>query len=158
MYLPLALELLFFFLSTFSLLFYSPSNIYLNSLLFLILLGGHFTSINFLLITPFISLLNSSINVLSSYLLPLVFFLNQQFITWSARTDHGSYFITTYIHTDTTWGIGNKLENRKRKEKRRKKISVYMNAKALGLNCRKREKWDNKSLFRFQKLLNLQHS
>jgi len=74
------------------------------------------------------------------------------------RADCGSYFVTTYIHTDTTWGIGKKLENRKkkerkhtknkkkkkkkkkRKEKRRKKISVYVNAKALGLNCKKREK------------------
>jgi len=34
------------------------------------------------------------------------------------RADCGSYFVTTYIHTDITWGIGNKLKNRKRKERK----------------------------------------
>ena len=33
-----------------------------------------------------------------------------------------------------------------------------MNAKALGLNCRKSEKWDRVSLLEFQYLLNLWHS
>ena len=31
------------------------------------------------------------------------FFLNQQFITWDARADHGSYFVATYIKTHMTW-------------------------------------------------------
>ena len=26
----------------------------------------------------------------------IIIFLNQQFITWSVKADHGSYFITTY--------------------------------------------------------------
>ena len=43
-----------------------------------------------------------------------------------------------------------KKKKKKKKRKKRKKISVYMNAKSFGLNCRKREKWDNKSLLRFQ--------
>ena len=30
------------------------------------------------------------------------FFLNQQFITWSAKADHGSYIVTTYIATKPT--------------------------------------------------------
>jgi len=41
-----------------------------------ILIGEHSDSISFCLITSFIPLLNSSINSLSSYLLPLVIFLN----------------------------------------------------------------------------------
>jgi len=63
-----------------------------------------------------------------------------------------------YIHTDTTWGNRKEIEktekkHKKKKEekgKKRKNISDYMNAKALGLNCRKREKRDNVSLLRFQ--------
>jgi len=30
------------------------------------------------------------------------FFLNQQFITWSMRADHGNYFVTTYMKTEAT--------------------------------------------------------
>jgi len=30
------------------------------------------------------------------------FFFNQQFITWGVPVDHGSYFITTYIKTEST--------------------------------------------------------
>ena len=30
------------------------------------------------------------------------YFLNQQFITWSVRADHGSYFITTYMESEPT--------------------------------------------------------
>ena len=33
----------------------------------------------------------------------ILFFLNQQFITQGARADRGSYFVTTYIQTGTTW-------------------------------------------------------
>ena len=34
----------------------------------------------------------------------IVFFLkrNQQFIIWSAMADYSSYFVTTYIETETT--------------------------------------------------------
>jgi len=46
-----------------------------------------------------------------------VFFLNQQFITQSARADHGSYFVTMYIKTKTTW----RNKKRKRKEKNKQK-------------------------------------
>ena len=31
-----------------------------------------------------------------------LFFLNQQFITQGAIADHSSYFVTTYIATETT--------------------------------------------------------
>jgi len=70
-----------------SLLFLSLSSSCLLSLQYLskfvaysyycsILIGEHSDSISFCLITPFIPLLNSSINSLSSYLLPLITFLN----------------------------------------------------------------------------------
>jgi len=39
----------------------------------------------------------------------LLFFLNQQFIIWSTRVAHGSYFVTTYKRGRYTW--------RKRKER-----------------------------------------
>jgi len=38
-------------------------------------------------------------------------FLNQQFITWSMRAAHGSYFVTTYKRGRHTW--------RKRKERQK---------------------------------------
>jgi len=31
-----------------------------------------------------------------------IYFKNQQFITWGARADHGSYFITMYRQTEST--------------------------------------------------------
>ena len=31
-----------------------------------------------------------------------LFFLNQQFITWSSRADHGSYTVTTYMKSRLT--------------------------------------------------------
>jgi len=43
-------------------------------------------------------------NYLSCYPISLAFFfLNQKFITWGVRADYGSYFVTTYIKTQTTW-------------------------------------------------------
>jgi len=45
----------------------------------------------------------------------LVFFLNQQFIIQGIRADHGSYFVTTYKKTQTTWGRKRERE-KKRKE------------------------------------------
>jgi len=38
----------------------------------------------------------------------IYFFLKQQFITWSMRADHSSYFITTYIQTEAIWKKKNK--------------------------------------------------
>jgi len=43
-------------------------------------------------------------------------FLNQQFITQGTRADYGSYFITTYMHTEMT-----KEQQKKRDEKERKR-------------------------------------
>jgi len=44
------------------------------------------------------------------------FFLNQQFITWHAVADHGSYFVTTYnrsrLHEETE--KEREMENKKR--------------------------------------------
>ena len=37
-----------------------------------------------------------------THYITLLFFLNQQFITWDTRADHGNYFITTYIKMQTT--------------------------------------------------------
>jgi len=48
----------------------------------------------------------------------IFFFLNQQFITRSARADHSSYFITTYIQTDIIWR--EKQKNNKKTEKEKK--------------------------------------
>ena len=45
------------------------------------------------------------------------FFLNQQFITWDMRADHGSYFVTMYIQNETTW---KRKEREERKEKKKK--------------------------------------
>jgi len=43
------------------------------------------------------------------------FFLNQQFIRWNVRADHGSYFVTTLNRTK-------RKEKRKRKIKKEKKL------------------------------------
>ena len=43
---------------------------------------------------------------------PSLFFLNQQFITWNVRADHGSYFVTTYNE--------DKLTLKKRQPERKK--------------------------------------
>ena len=51
------------------------------------------------------------------------FFLNQQFITWSIRADHGSYFITTYIQTEATWKNKKKNKRKEMKEKRKRKLN-----------------------------------
>ena len=32
-----------------------------------------------------------------------IYILYQQFITWSMRADCGSYIVTLYIQTETTW-------------------------------------------------------
>ena len=45
------------------------------------------------------------------------FFLNQQFIIWSAVADCGSYFVTMYRRTESTW----RVKKEKRKEKKDKK-------------------------------------
>ena len=42
------------------------------------------------------------------------FFLNQQFIAWGALADCGSYFVTTYIKTEST------CERKKEKKKNEK--------------------------------------
>ena len=55
-----------------------------------------------------------------------LFFLNQQFITWSIRADHGSYFITTYIQTEATWKNKKKNKRREMKEKRKRKLNGKM--------------------------------
>ena len=49
-----------------------------------------------------------------------MFFLIQQFITWSMKADHGSYFVTVYKQTQTTW-------NRKKKKKRKRKENYKLN-------------------------------
>ena len=54
-------------------------------------------------------------------LLSLFFFLIQQFITRSARADRGSYNVTTYMTTNTTWER-RKKEEKKEKNKEKKKI------------------------------------
>ena len=46
----------------------------------------------------------------------IFFFLIQQFITRSVEADHGSYFITTYIITETICG----RKERKKQKKREK--------------------------------------
>ena len=49
------------------------------------------------------------------------FFLkkNQQFITWSAQADHGSYFVTTYNRSRQIWN----REYKERKERERRKTN-----------------------------------
>jgi len=49
------------------------------------------------------------------------FFLNQQFITRGAPADHGSYFVTTYIKTESTC---EKKKKKKKKRKRKKKFKI----------------------------------
>ena len=39
---------------------------------------------------------------------PFFFFLYQQFITRGAKADRGSYFVTTYMKTQTTGGKRNR--------------------------------------------------
>ena len=51
----------------------------------------------------------------------LVFFLNQQFITWSARADCGSYFVTTYMEPEPTGEKREKKRKGKKNEKERER-------------------------------------
>ena len=48
------------------------------------------------------------------------FFLIRQFITRSARADHGSYIITTYKQTEAAYGGERKRKERKKTEKRKR--------------------------------------
>ena len=53
-------------------------------------------------------------NICLFYLL-IFFFLDQQFITWSIRADHGRHNVSTYIETEPTYE-----QKRMEKEKRKK--------------------------------------
>jgi len=44
------------------------------------------------------------------------FYLNQQFITWYAMVDCGSYFVTTYKRSRLTWGLKQEREKEKKKK------------------------------------------
>ena len=55
----------------------------------------------------------------------LFFFLNQQFITWHAKADHGSYFHNYVQRKHTNREIkGKKEEKEKEKEKKSKNKSI----------------------------------
>jgi len=87
------------------------------------------------------------------------FFLNQQFIIWSIRADHSSYFITTYKISKLQERKNRKERKKEQEEKKRKRNDKKMkqnlerslldhlnyqiallNAKTLLLNLRKRMK------------------
>ena len=46
---------------------------------------------------------------------------NQQFITWGTKADCGSYFVTMYKTTQTTWRKGNRKREKKEEEKWKEK-------------------------------------
>jgi len=46
------------------------------------------------------------------------FFLDQQFIIWSAKADCGSYIVTIYMTNELTW----RYKNKKKEERKGKKI------------------------------------
>ena len=49
------------------------------------------------------------------------FFLNQQFITWDMRADHGSYFVTMYKKSKLYESKNRKERNKEQEEKKRKR-------------------------------------
>ena len=61
----------------------------------------------------------------------MLFFLNQQFITWSVKADYGSYFVAMYIPTETTcknkgkekW---NEIKKKTREHQKRKKSTTQL--------------------------------
>ena len=77
-----------------------------------------------------------------------MFFLNQQFITWSMRADCDSYIITTYKRSRHTWRRKRKekkekrekylkeKEKRKRKGKQSLKVSIFNNKNVMNLFLR----------------------
>jgi len=51
------------------------------------------------------------------------FLKNQQFITRSAQADRASYFVTTYMKTETTWSNEKEIEIEKEKKKKKKRVN-----------------------------------
>jgi len=74
-----------------------------------------------------------------------LFFLNQQFITWSIKVDHSRHNISTYRETEPT--CKQKRREKEKKKERYKRLRVtnnyvelLLNIKALLLNIRKEMK------------------
>jgi len=92
-----------------------------HQLLFLIFDKIRFNSEVFLFFHNFLSFFfninirvsqDSALSFILYIIFIIIFFYNQQFITQSMVADHGSYFVTMYRWTESTW--------RKRKEKEKK--------------------------------------
>ena len=60
-------------------------------------------------------------NLSNTLMIYSFFFFNQQFITWDALADCGSYFITTYIKTESTCEKKIKIKKENENEKKMEK-------------------------------------
>ena len=84
---------------------------------------------NIIVLEPFIffCVMHDYVTVYDIILTSNLFFLNQQFITWDVRADHGSYFIIIYMYTKTTKRLQKKRDEKERKRTKRRREKLKCN-------------------------------